>query len=380
MAVSGSHRDRPRRSTPAAPPEPSAPRRRRRGLRIVGTGLLGILAVAAVAGLFIHLPYRIISPGSATALDDQVVTVTGAKTYPHSGRLLYLTVRVTPSDPNVYRFLFAHLDGDVSIVGRTEFQGCATDQENLRISTLEMADSQDTAKTVALRRLGYTVTDEKSATTIADVVCNGPSVGKLQLGDKIIAIDGHPVASAAAVKPLIVAHKPGDDVHVTVDRDGVTQVVTVRAGSHDGQAYLGIGPADIESHHFPVDVNINTERVSGPSAGLAFTLAIIDNLTPGDLTGGRRVAITGTIAPDGTVGPVGGVQQKAVAARDAGAKLMLVPPDEFADAKAHADGMKVVKVRTLDRRARRVRRNGGDPIPAQPTAGQPIAGANEPSQ
>jgi PDZ domain-containing protein len=366
------------------PPVPPAPPKRRRWLRAVGTSLLALLAVAAVAGLFIHLPYRIITPGSATPLGQEVVSVKGAQTYPHtgahSGELLFLTVRVTPSDPNLYRFLFAHLDGDASIIGRNEFQGCATDAENLRISNLEMSDSQDTAKAVALRRLGYTVVDEKGVTTVVDVLCNGPSAGKLQLGDQITAIDGHAITNAADVKPLIVAHHPGDDVKVTVDRDGTPRVVNVKAGSRAGQAFLGISSTDIQRHHFPIDVNIDTERVSGPSAGLAFTLAIIDDLTPGDLTGGRRVAITGTIEPDGTVGPVGGVEQKAVAARDAGATLMLVPPDEFKDAKAHAGGMKVVKVATLPDALAALRKAGGDAIPPQPTAGAPITGASGPSQ
>jgi PDZ domain-containing protein len=341
--------------------------------------LLVLLGIAAIAGLFIHLPYRIIRPGSATPLDDQVVSVRGAPTYPHRGKLLYLTVRVTPSDPNLYAYLFAHLDGDASIIGRSDFQGCTTDQENLRISNLEMRDSQDTAKTVALRRLGYSVPQEKSQTTILDVVCNGPSAGKLQQGDIITAVDGHPVAVANDIKPLIVARRPGDPIRVTVDRDGATKDVTVKAGERDHQAFLGISTGDIAEHHFPIDVTIDTERVSGPSAGLAFTLAIIDELTPGNLTGGRPVAITGTIAPDGTVGPVGGVAQKAVAARNAGAKLMLVPPDEFNDAKAHADGMKVVKVRTLDDALAALRKAGGDPV-TTPTTTAPIAGPNGPSQ
>jgi PDZ domain-containing protein len=366
------------------PPVPPAPPRRRRWLRAIGTGFLALLAIAAVAGLVIHLPYRIITPGSATPLGPEVVSVKGAQTYPHpganSGELLFLTVRVTPSDPNVYKFLWAHLDGDASIIGRDDFQGCASDAENLRISNLEMSGSQDTAKAVALRRLGYTVTDEKGATTIVEVTCGGPSAGKLQLGDQITAIDGHPVTTAADVKPLIVAQHPGDEIRVTVDRDGRSRVVTVKAGSRDGQAFLGILPEDVVHHHFPIGVNIDTEHVSGPSAGLAFTLAIIDDLTPGDLTGGRRVAITGTIEPDGTVGPVGGVEQKAVAARNAGATLMLVPPDEFKDARAHAGGMKVVKVRTLADALAALRRAGGDAIPPQPTPGTPITGANGPSQ
>jgi PDZ domain-containing protein len=353
--------------------------RRRRWIRRIATGLLVLLGVAAVAGLFIHLPYRIISPGSATPLGQDVVSVRGASTYPHHGELLYLTVRVTPSDPNLYRYLFAHLDSDVSIIGRSDFQGCASDEENLRISNLEMRDSQDTAKTVALQRLGYTVPAEKSQTTIVDVMCNGPSAGKLQLGDDITAVDGHPVATASDVKPLIVAHEPGDVVRVTVDRDGVTRQVSVKAGARDHQAFLGISSADVAEHRFPIDVNIDTAHVSGPSAGLAFTLAIIDDLTPGDLTGGRRVAITGTIAPDGSVGPVGGVVQKAVAARSAGATLMLVPPDEFKDAKAHADGMKVVSVRTLDDALNALRKAGGDPVVPPPTT-TPIASPNGPPQ
>jgi PDZ domain-containing protein len=362
------------------PPEVVPPRPRRRWLRRIGTALLVLVAVAAIAGLFIHVPYRIISPGSATALDNSVVSVQGAKTYDHQGNLLYLTVKVTPSDPNLYRYLFAHLDGDVEIIGKSDFQGCASDQENLRISDLEMRDSQDTAKTVALRRLGYAVPDEKGVTTIVGVVCDGPSVGKLQLGDQITAIDGHPVATSADIKPLVIAHRPGDVVSVTVSRDGQSRVVPVKSGKRDGQAFLGISSTDVAEHHFPVDIKIDTARVSGPSAGLAFTLAIIDELTPGNLTGGRRVAITGTIAPDGTVGPVGGVAQKAVAARSAGATLMLVPPDELADAKKHANGMKVVSVKTLDDALNALRGSGGDPLPATPTTTAPIAGPGGPPQ
>ena len=370
----------PGSGTATVGPPPATPAPRRRWLRRAATAVLVLLAIAAVAGLFIHVPYRIISPGSATSLDNSVVSVGGAKTFQHKGRLLYLTVRVTPSDPNLWRYLFAHLDSDVSIIGRSDFQGCATDAENLRISNLEMRDSQDTAKTVALRRLGYAVAEEKTSPTIVDVVCNGPSAGKLQLGDVVTAIDGHPVSKAADLKPLIVAHQPGDRVTVDVLRDGKPVRETVKAGSRDNQAFLGISSTDDGVHHFPIDVNINTERVSGPSAGLAFTLAILNKLTPGDITGGKPVAITGTIASDGTVGPVGGVQQKAVAARDAGAKLMLVPPEELADAKKSADGMKVVAVRTLDDALNALRKNGGVALPATPTTTAPIAGPNGPSQ
>ena len=114
-------------------------------------------------------------------------------------------------------------------------------------------------------------------------------------------------------------------------------------------------------------MNIDTAKVSGPSAGLAFTLAIIDSLTPGNLTGGKKVAITGEIEPDGSVGPVGGVEQKTVAARQNGAKLMIVPVGEAAGARAHANGMKIVAVHNLDEALAALAKAGGDPVPRATT-------------
>ena len=115
----------------------------------------------------------------------------------------------------------------------------------------------------------------------------------------------------------------------------------------------------------PVDIAIDPGTVSGPSAGLAFTLTIVDFLTPGDITGGRRVAVTGTIEPDGHVGEIGGVEQKAIAARRAGAELMIVPEAEAALARKHAPSIKVVGVETLEDALRALDRNGGVTVPPQ---------------
>ena len=117
------------------------------------------------------------------------------------------------------------------------------------------------------------------------------------------------------------------------------------------------------SYHFPINITINTERVGGPSAGLAFTLAIIDDLTPGKLTDGKQVAVTGAIASDGSVQPVGGVEQKAITARHNGVDLMLVPAAEVKDARKGADGMKVAGVSTLDDALAALTRVGGTAVP-----------------
>jgi PDZ domain-containing protein len=171
------------------------------------------------------------------------------------------------------------------------------------------------------------------------------------------------------VRPLVQAHQPADTVRFTVERDGKTRDVSVRLGERDGVGYVGIATQSFTDSSFPVDIEIDTARVSGPSAGLAFTLAIIDDMTPGELTGGARVAITGSIQPDGSVGVVGGVEQKAVTAREDGARLMLVPVGEARAARAHAGSMKVVAVRTVDDALAALEANGGDPVP--PAAAAP---------
>ncbi len=333
-------------------------RRRRVAATVLGAGL-GVLALAAA---FIRVPYVIISPGTATPLDDQVVRVDGAQTYDHAGELLFLTVRVNDEDPNLYRWLFAQLDGDTSVQPREALIGCSSYGASARLDRILMRDSQDVAKAVALRALGYDPIEEGTEAVVLDVLCDGPSEGRLETGDLIRAVDDSPVGDAGDVGRLVTARDPGDTVVVTVRRDEVDTDVRVRLGEREGRALLGIVTQTITRFTFPFEIRIDTRRVSGPSAGLSFALAIIDDLTPGELTGGARVAVTGSINPDGTVGLVGGIAQKAVAARAGGATLMLVPAGEAREARPHADGMRVVAVRTLDDALRELRRSGGDPL------------------
>lgn len=353
---------------PGAPSSTAGPgtRRRRRWPVVVGSVLLVGVAVVVTAMAFIRLPYVIISPGEATALDRDIVSVSGARSYRHRGDLLYLTVRVSNSDPNVWRWLFSQLDDDVTVEKREDVIGCASYADSGRLQDELMRRSQDVAREVALRRLGYEVPEVGTSALILDVQCEGPSEGRLRPGDRVTAVDGTAVDTAEEIGPLVKAHAPGDRVTVAVDRAGKARDVRVRLGERDGAGFLGIVSQTLHDWRFPVDVDIDTRRVSGPSAGLAFSLAIIDALTPGSLTGGKQVAVTGSIEGDGSVGAVGGVAQKAVAARDAGASLMLVPAGEAADARAHAGDMKVVAVRTLDDALTALAKAGGVPGTPEP--------------
>jgi PDZ domain-containing secreted protein len=156
--------------------------RRRRIVNVAGSLLLGVLVTILVAAAFIRVPYVIISPGDATALDAHVVTISGPPTYPHAQRLLFLTVQVTNQDPNLYRYVFSQLDSTVSVQKKQDVIGCASYAANARLNDLLMRDSQDTAKEVALSRLGYSVTHLSDQVVVADVECGGPSDRHLQLG------------------------------------------------------------------------------------------------------------------------------------------------------------------------------------------------------
>jgi PDZ domain-containing protein len=357
-------------SSPSEPPAEPAPtrRRRRRVLPLVASLLGGLLAAAAVAAAVIHVPYVIESPGSATPVDTRVVSVAGVPTFRHAGRVFYLTVRVSTSDPNLYRYLFASLSSSDSVVGKKDVLGCASYAADARLNTLLMRDSQDAATEVALRRLGYRVTHAGDEALIIDLACGGPSDHRLQVGDVVTAVDGRPVSSAGDVQRAVKARPAHAVVAVTVRRGDQTVTVSVRSGRAGSTAFLGIVTQTLSMWRFPIDVKIDTQQVGGPSAGLAFTLALINDLSSGDVTGGRRVAATGAIFADGTVGPVGGITQKVITAKRDHATALLVPSAEAKDARAQAGGLQIVPVRTIDEALTALRRLGG----ADVTAGSPL--------
>jgi PDZ domain-containing protein len=364
-------------STPPLPPPPSLrPKRRRRPLVAAGTVAGVIVVLTILAGTLIRLPYVLIAPGSAESV-ERVVKIQGAPTFPHRGRLLLLTVSVSGERPNLFTFLSGYFDENTDVVPEDKVLQGKTREEDQRLNKLEMADSQMTAKRVALERLGYTVPVSGTGAAVVAVQKGSPADGKLRVGDVITAVDGQPVTLSEEVGRAVRSRPPGDPVTFTVDRGGTATEMTVvtraaESGACPGRPQVGVVTRTRnEKFDFPVEVKIDTGRISGPSAGLAFTLTIIDELTPGDLTGGKQVAVTGTIQPGGTVGPIGGVQQKAVTADRAGAKLFLVPMAEAKEARSRAGGVKVVGIRTLDDALTELAKAGGEPgVPPAPPSPQ----------
>jgi PDZ domain-containing protein len=358
------------------PPAPKPRRRRRRPLVAIGTVAAIVVVLVLLGGALIRLPYVLIAPGTANKV-ERVVKIQGAPTYTHQGQLLFLTVSVSSDRPNAFAVLSGWLDHNTDVVPEDDVLQGRSRAEDARLNKLEMADSQMTAKQVALERLGYTVPRTGNGAVVTGVQKGAPAGGKLRVGDVITAVDGQPITLADQLGPIVRSRPAGTPVTFTVDRGGATSQVAVgtRAtpgGPCRGRAQIGVQSSTrSEKFDFPVDVKIDTGRVSGPSAGLAFTLTILDELTPGDLTGGRKVAVTGTINSDGSVGPIGGAQQKAVTAREAGAKLFLVPTEEVKEARSRAGSMKVVGIRTLDDALDQLHRFGGADTGLPPAAPSP---------
>lgn len=353
-----------------APPPPSDTRRtaraRRWPVRLLWLAVVAL--VIALAGMLIRLPYRVFSPGDAKPVQD-VVKVEGARTYQHRGEVLFLTVSVSTDRPNLWRLLQAELDDDSQIIGEDDYLGGQSPQRVRRLNQAAMDESQLVAKVVALEKLGYSVTATGSGAEVRAVLPGSPADGKLESGDVVTAIDGRPVRLSDELGEIVRSEPAGTTFTFTLTRGGETRTVdiaTAEAPSGDlrGKPYVGIQTSTKDLKvDFPVDVTIDPGEVRGPSAGLAFTLAIIDELSPGDLTGGKKVAVTGTIEPDGGVGDVGGVRQKTAAAIDAGAELFLVPRAELRPARERAgDELKVVAVDDVDDALRVLRRNGGAPL------------------
>ena len=206
----------------------------------------------------------------------------------------------------------------------------------------DFSTSEMNAESAAVQELGL-----PSVVAIADVVAGSAADGKLRPGDRISAVDGTAVADPAAVNNLLQATKPGDPATVAFTRDGAAQSVTLTLGSAEDspRGVLGVLLARL-----PKDgtVTVDLGGVGGPSAGLMFSLGIVDVLTPGDLTGGRFIAGTGAITADGVVQNIGGIQFKMAAAREAGATVFVLPAGECATAlPAVPPGLQLVKAATL---------------------------------
>jgi Lon-like protease len=225
-----------------------------------------------------------------------------------------------------------------------------TDEERRRQNTADMERSEEIAAVVALRELGYKVVATPRGVLVTVVYSDVPAAKVLDPGDVIVAVGDLPVRTPAQLRAEIARREPGDELQLTVRRDGKRMDVTVRtvASPRDpARAIVGVLVEQDAKIKLPVDVDIDLGRVGGPSAGLPFALEIARQLGR-DVTHGCRIAATGALALDGTVIPIGGVKQKTIGARRADVDYFVVPAGENAErARENADDLDIIPVESF---------------------------------
>jgi len=323
----------------------------RRSLTLVIAGIATLVAIAVA--VLVPVPYVILGPGPTLntlgkdSSGQPLITIVGPKTYPTLGHLNMVTVSYQGGpgvNLNIFQALRAWLTSSEAVVPESElFPPGQTAEQTQAQDTAQMASSQETATAAAL-----TVLHIKYQTQVAvmQTVPGTPASAVLKPGDVIEAVNGTPVAGATSLSTLITSHPAGTVLRLTVLRGGKTLELSVQSEESGGQPIIGVQVQ--EQYKFPFTVKITVGDIGGPSAGMMFALGIVDKLTPLNLTGGRFIAGTGEITASGQVQPIGGIQQKMVGARDAGATVFLAPAANCADtAGAVPAGLKVVRVSTL---------------------------------
>lgn len=309
---------------------------------LTGLFLAGFLAVIAWN---IELPYLAYSTGPVADATSQI-RADGVELFPPNGEMLMLTV--ISQDVNVFEYVVAHFDPTIDLVKKELVRIPGETVAEYRARSLQqMDDSNFRSIHAALTHLGYEMVPFE--VSVNEVFEGFPAFGLLQAGDIILEVEGATISSRDDILAQMGGKAPGDSLEVVVLRGGEELALTVGLGQNpDDPERPMIGVLLDQSVRPPFEVFIRTGNVGGPSAGMMHTLAIIDNLTEGELTRGHVIAGTGTMHPDFNVGPIGGVRQKVVAAEAAGAQYILVPVSNYEAAlTAPRSRIEIVPIATL---------------------------------
>jgi PDZ domain-containing protein len=335
-----------------------------------------IISIAVLVGLLIAAPlggpspYYTVTPGGTYDVASRV-HVPEEQRRP-AGHLAFTAVYEIPA--SWLEALRIKLNGQAELVPAEEVRPPGTTQEQINQTNKRLIDeSKPVAAVVALRAAGYDVAITGQGVEVESVIAGMPAEGVLRTGDIIVAVDGQPTETTNALIEAIRRHQVGDQLTLTIRRDGQTQDVRVGTKSSPSEPGRPLVGVTISTYLFdvrlPFTVDIESDNVGGPSAGLMFALGILDAVTDGDLTRGYYVAGTGTIGADGSIGPIGGAAEKALAAERDGAQIFLAPKDNVDDAERWVHSIRIVPVERFDDAVRFL--CGLDPLPSATSAEPP---------
>lgn len=336
---------------PDAEREPADTGRRlsRRGWTLVVSGSLFLVFV--LLGFFVQVPYVAISPGPTydtlgqDGLGHPVVEIAGHQGVKDTGELRMTTVSLHEGI-TLFGALGLWVSGRYALAPREDYyKPGQTEEQVKRENVKQFQDSQSNAEVAALRHLNYPV-----KVLAKEIATGSPADHVLAPGDRLLVVNGKKILAEEDVRAALAGTKPDQTISITFQHEGQperTEPLTLGQRSDRPEGFIGLTP--IDRADVPFDVKISLQDVGGPSAGLMFTLAIVDRMTAGDLAAGRHIAGTGEITEKGEVDPIGGISFKVIGARDAGATDFLVPERNCAEAKtAVPDGLHLIKVSSLD--------------------------------
>jgi PDZ domain-containing protein len=327
----------------------------RRAFSPLRLAIAGILALLLAVGILLTQSSNeyLLVPDRAHPLAD-LVDVPGSVPSDRRGGIYY--VDVFERKASLLERLFPGLRHGATLVHHDVLTPPGiTDRQRVQADQLDMQLSQQIASAVALRALGYDVRIEQRGVRVALVYSQTHASGKLESGDVIVAVDGKRVRSALGLHDVLARHKIGDVISLTFIRDGVRRHVRIATSADpfdNTRAIIGFQPQPAIHLKTPFRIKFDLRNVGGPSAGLAFALQILEDRGR-DVDHRYKVAATGVINPDGSVGEIGGIKQKTYGAREAHVDVFLVPSgDNYREARKYADGLRLVPVKTFQQALR----------------------------
>ena len=313
--------------------------------------LIIVITVLILLNL-VPTPYFLVIPGQAINLSENITVENGEKDA--TGQFLLTSTAIIKA--NLVLYIYGFFDPNIDLKNRDDEILLNMDQKDyINIMEKLMQESQMISKVVALRKAGYSPEISGRGILINGILDNSPAKNKLLPGDVIIKIDEQPVHTLEEFSEIVRSYNSSQIVRITFLRDNSTYSTSIPLielpNTNDKIERIGIGvyadTKDLQCR-FPLKIEINLEKIKGPSAGLMIALEVLNQLTENDLSSSLLIAGTGNLSIDGRITEVDGIKQKIISAKKHKADVFLVPQKNYPEALKFGRGIRIIPVNDFD--------------------------------